>query len=386
MPVKEVNVALIRSRYTPFGGAERFVENAFAALVERGVKLTLVTREWRGPSERSVILCNPFYIGRLWRDWGFARSVKSKLREENFSLVQSHERIPGCDVFRAGDGVHAAWLEARKRTQGSIARAASHFSLWHRYMVKAESKMFADPSLRAVICISQMVANDVRRFFRVSEEKLHVIYNGVDCNGFSPQLREAHRGLIRKKLGIPSTAVTFLFVGSGFDRKGLKQLLTAFALLANSEAHLVVVGKESKQRSYEKLAQSLAIGDRVHFCGPQQNVRPYYGAADSFVLPTLYEPLSNAVLEALASGLPVVTSTRCGAAELIDNGVNGFVCDALDVTALASHLTSLMDPEFRERAGRAARASVLELSFNNMSKKYLRLYEKLLSENDRSQG
>ncbi len=380
----EIKIALIRSRYTPFGGAERFVESALGALAEKGVTLTLITREWKGPAERSVILCNPFHVGRLWRDWGFARSVRAIVSNKKFALVQSHERIAGCDVFRAGDGVHAAWLEARRRTQGTLAQLVTVYSPWHRYMLKAEAQMFADPRLRAVICISRMVADDVRRFFNVPEEKLHVIYNGIDSDNFNPTLRALHRDSVRESLGIPVEAVVFLFVGSGFDRKGVRQLLAAFASLEYQIAHLVIIGKDHKQHLYEAYAQSLGIREHVHFCGPQQDVRPYYGAADAFVLPTLYEPLSNAVLEALACGLPVITSTRCGAAELIANGVNGFVCDALDRSALASHMTSLLDPTLRESAGQAARLSTKNLTLNDMSSKYLQLYESLISNNDQT--
>ena len=378
--MSETKIALIRSRYTPFGGAERFVESALGALADKGVTLTLITREWKGPTERSVILCNPFHIGRLWRDWGFARRVQITLVEKPFALVQSHERIAGCDVFRAGDGVHAAWLEARRRTQGPLARLATRCSPWHRYMLKAEAQMFAHPRLRAVVCISRMVASDVRHFFNVPEEKLHVIYNGIDSDDFNPKLRLTHRESVRENLGIPVEAVVFLFVGSGFDRKGVRQLLAAFADLAEQRAHLVIVGKDRDQRVYEDYAKARGIRQRVHFCGPQRDVRPFYGAADVFVLPTLYEPLSNAVLEALACGLPVITSTRCGAAELITNGVNGFVCDALDVNALTSHMTSLLDPALKKSAGEAARLSVQHLTLDDMSSKYLRLYEKLLSE------
>ncbi len=378
--MSELKIALIRSRYTPFGGAERFIESALDALAEKGVSLTLITREWKGPAERSVILCNPFHVGRLWRDWGFARSVQASLARNRFALVQSHERIAGCDVFRAGDGVHAAWLEARNRAKGSLAQFATWISPWHRYMLGAEAKMFVDPRLRAVICNSRMVANDIRRHFHVPEEKLHVIYNGVDSDYFSPALRELHRASVRENLAIPAISVVYLFVGVGFDRKGVRQLLTAFAKLPDEQAHLVIVGNDRKQNAYEAQADALGIGNRVRFCGPQRDIRPFYGAADVFVLPTLYEPLSNAILEALASGLPVITSTRSGAAELIAQGVNGFVCDALDTDALALHMSALTNQGSRDSASRAARASVQQLTLSDMSDKYLQLYEKLLSE------
>jgi UDP-glucose:(heptosyl)LPS alpha-1,3-glucosyltransferase len=378
--VKDIKIALVRSRYTPYGGAERFVESSLSALAEKGVTLTLITREWKGPSERPVILCNPFHIGRLWRDWGFARSVRRAIAENQFSLVQSHERITGCDVFRAGDGVHAAWLEARNRTKSPLARFATWLSPWHRYMLRAEAQMFADPRLRAVICNSRMVAKNIRDIFRVPEEKLHVIYNGVELDNFSPALRDRHRARTRDSFSIPETAVVYLFVGSGFERKGAQQLLAAFAEIPDQQAYLVIVGKDRKQGIYQAQAKALGVIDRVRFCGPQQDVRPFYGAADVFVLPALYEPFSNAVLEALASGLPVITSKGSGVSELISPGINGFVCDALDTDTLASQMSALADPKLRDSASRAARASVKHLTLSDMSNRYLQLYERLLSD------
>ena len=102
-----MRLAIIRQRYTPYGGAERFVEKALEALLERSVAISLYTRHW--PQTRlqliEPVLCNPFYIGRLWRDWSFARAVGRAVAKRPSELVQSHERLLCCDLYRAGDGV-----------------------------------------------------------------------------------------------------------------------------------------------------------------------------------------------------------------------------------------------------------------------------------------
>ena len=121
-----MRIALIRQRYTPFGGAERFVEGALEALLERNVAITLYTREW--PQTKLQLIephiVDPFYVGRLWRDWGFARAVVPRgRRARTLDLVQSHERLLCCDIFRAGDGVHAVWLEERLRRRAALAAA-----------------------------------------------------------------------------------------------------------------------------------------------------------------------------------------------------------------------------------------------------------------------
>src|SRR5690242_12621343 len=115
-----VRLAIVRQRYNPFGGAERFVARALPALERAGSDVTLITRAAAGWDARRVLKVNPFYVGKVWRDWSFARSARAAWQHESFDLVQSHERIAGCDVYRAGDGVHRRWLELRKR-KGRVA-------------------------------------------------------------------------------------------------------------------------------------------------------------------------------------------------------------------------------------------------------------------------
>lgn len=372
-----MKIAIVRQRYNPFGGAERFVERALQALEKQHeIQLTLITRAWDSDIQRDVRICNPSYLGRRARDAGFAQAVQALVANGEFDLVQSHERIPGCDIFRAGDGVHAAWLAQRARRQGPLARLATRLSPWHRYTLKAEREMLNDPRLRAVICISEMVKHDIQRHYGVPDDKLHVIYNGIDLDQFNPQLKTQHRDRVRKELGIPADAPVFIYVGSGFERKGMTQLLQALAQVPN--AWLVAVGADKHLDRYRALARRLGVDARAHFTGGVRDVKPFYGAADVFVLPTRYEPLSNAVLEALACGLPSILSDQCGAAELIVPGQSGYVCDALDVAALAGHIKTLAQPGSAARMAAAARQAVEPYGIDTMSGKLMALYASLL--------
>lgn len=376
-----IRLALVRQRYNPFGGAERFVATTLEALAKRDLdlSLTLITRKWTGgESHHQVIECRPRYLGRLGRDWSFARCVQSVMQREKFDLVQSHERIAGCDIFRAGDGVHAAWLEQRRRTQSWMGRLGAWLSPWHRYTLAAERAMFADPRLKAVICISELVRNDICHFYGVSDDKLQVIYNGIDLDRFHPELALEYRAAIRQQHCIPESAPLFVYVGSGFERKGVASLLAAMAAAASNDIRLLVVGSEKDMGRYTRQAASLGLGERVVFTGGVRDARPYYAAADAFVLPTLYEPLSNAALEALACGLPSILSEQCGAAELLTSGVNGYVCDALDVAALAAHLSALAQPGVAAAMRPAARAAVAHLGLEAMSTRLLELYRSLI--------
>lgn len=371
-----LRIALIRQRYRPDGGAERFVSRALAALKDRGAALTLVTREWQKTDAFDVLECDPFYLGNVWRDLSFSRCACRRLTSAEVDLVQSHERVPCCDIYRAGDGVHREWLQQRARAAGALGRLMLRLNPYHYYVKRAERRLFESPRLRAVICNSRMVKEEIKRHFSFPDDKLHVIYSGVDTQRYHPELRRFRASLLSRH-GIPAEAFVLLFVGSGFERKGLRVLLEAFPALP-SHCHLLVVGRDKHQKRFGALAARLGILPRIHFAGVQRDVLPYYGAADTFVLPTLYDPFPNAALEAMAAGLPIITSLKCGAAELVKNGKNGFVVDALDKTALIESLRALDDAHLRKQCANAARESVQSLDLNSMSEQLISLYKSLL--------
>ncbi len=373
-----MRLGIVRQRYTPFGGAERFVERAIETLLERDVRVSVYTRRWPQAERGRIepVICDPFYLGRLWRDASFAKSVRAALARDRPDVVQTHERIPGCDIFRAGDGVHRVFLDERRRTGGMGERLGIAANPYHAYVQAAEERVFSDPSLKAVICISQMVRDDVRAHFNVPEDRLRVIYNAVDPREFGPHVR-AHREATRARLGLAAADVVFLLLGSGYARKGVPAALRALARLPE-QARLVIVGREKNPMRYAALAARLGVTGRVVFAGPQADPRPYLGAADAFVLPTLYDPLSNAVLEALACGLPVVTSRRCGAGELVAAHGAGAICDAIDVGAIAEAMRRLLDPAERARMAQRAPMAVAELTPDAMAGELIGLYRGLL--------
>jgi len=373
-----MRLAIVRQRYTPYGGAERFIENALEALLERNVAITLYTRDWPQTNVQLMEpqIVDPFHIGRLWRDAGFEFAVCRRIRRARPELVQSHERLSCCDVFRAGDGVHAVWLAERAKDQGPLARLFCAASPYHRYVLRKERALFRSATLSAVICNSNMVRDEIKLRFDVADAKLRVIYNAVDAEIFSPALR-IHRAAVRAHHGIADDAVVFLLVGSGYERKGVITAIEALAALP-PPAHLTVVGRESRIAPYIRHARERGLANRVTFAGPQADPKPYFGAADAFVLPTLYDPLPNAALEAMASALPVITSAKSGAAELVIGAEAGFVCASRDSAAVAAHMRTLCDGALRETLGANARRGVLPLSPAAMTLQLVLLYKELL--------
>lgn len=370
------SLAIVRQRYNPFGGAERFIARALRPLTDQGLNVTVIARVWPDQQAGEHIIVNPSFVTSLGRDSGFAEAVTRLLQSKHFDLVQSHERIPGVPLYRAGDGVHAMWLDQRAKSDRVLKRAFTQLDPYHRYVLKAERAMFEHANLRAVVCNSAMVKQEIADRFTMDTGKLHVIHNAVDSERFSPKLRERHRDATRKELDIPADAFVFLYVGSGFARKGVRDLLTAMTHVAG--LHVVVVGADKNLAKYVTHANRIKVADRVHFTGGVDDVGPYYAAADAFVLPTLYDPCPNAALEAMACGLPAIVSDACGAKEFVTVGVSGDVVAACDSAALADAMQRLMTADHRAM-GVAARAAMLPLAPDAMAAKYAALYRTLLA-------
>ncbi len=374
--MSKVRLAIVRQKYRPDGGAERFISRALEALEDNSLELNIITRSWQGEPKPDwhLHICDPKKWGRVSRERGFAQAARTCWQREKFDIVQSHERIAGCDIFRAGDGVHRVWLEQRARIVSPVQRMLTGLSAYHRYVMAAEEEMFRSPSLKKIICNSLMVKNDIIRCFQVPEEKFAVIYNAIDCQRFRPATL-SERQQSRAQLNLPAGARVFIYVGSGFERKGLHAAITA---LAATDAHLIVVGQDKQQSRYTELARRLECEKRVHFVGVQHNVIPYYHAADGLMLPTLYDPFPNVILEAMACGLPVITSSTCGGAEFIVEGKQGFVCDALDIAALTAAAQAIPLRTTDARMGDAARERVLPYSPQQLASQLHALYQQVL--------
>jgi UDP-glucose:(heptosyl)LPS alpha-1,3-glucosyltransferase len=379
-----LSLCVIRARYSAFGGAERFVNVALDALVARGAQVTVLARSWprAKPSDAqfSVIRCDPFYIGATWRDAGFASAVRAQLQKQSFDLVQSHERIPGVEVYRAGDGVHAAWLERRTKGQSFFERLGVALNPHHYYLRHVEKRLFEHPALRAVVCNSTMVRDEIKARFAIAPEKLHVIYNGVDLERFHPIADNEFRNEMRSRLGIDAEARVLLFLGSGFFRKGLTTALRALAK-SSSNVFLVIVGRDKRAQRYQEIARDLGVDERCRFAGAVEDPLPFYAMADGFILPTLYDPFPNAVIEALACGLPVLTSTACGARDVIVDQQNGWLAESMDDATLGDQIRSFgeLDAKNLERMQIAARATATGFDVALMGSRLFALYRELLS-------
>jgi UDP-glucose:(heptosyl)LPS alpha-1,3-glucosyltransferase len=200
----------------------------------------------------------------------------------------------------------------------------------------------------------------------------------VDLDYFHPRLRDSLRGAARAELGCQPRDTLFLFVGSGFARKGLAAAIDALKHAQNPSFWLVVVGTDRERARFAAQAESL--DDRVRFLGGKEDVRPLYAAADCLILPSRYDPFPNTVLESFAMGLPAIVSSRCGAAEIVERGVNGWVCEPDDAAGIATLMKEADEAIRLGRMPQAARTTAERYGMDEMAGRLAGLYEKLLRE------
>lgn len=327
-----MKIALIRKKYTPFGGAEVFMQHLVEALAARGHEVHILAQAWDPPvgkSARTPTLHRiPSASGPYWwQALEFARRVKHQVEASSFDLVHSFERTYAQDVYRAGDGCHQEFLRQRSRCVSGFKKASFKTNPHHWVTLWLERQTFSRNPRQEVIANSRRGREEILKYYPVPEQNIRVIYNALPAwpEGFVPP-RTAREQL--NGLGLEPEDRVLLFLGSGFERKGLPLVLEGLRRLEDPRVKLLVIGRD-REAPYRDRTRRYKLENRVFFLGPQKDPAPFYRAADVFVLPSYYEPFSNACLEALSFGLPVVTSALNGVAEVLEPGVNGVILEDL---------------------------------------------------------
>ncbi|HYY30882.1 MAG TPA: glycosyltransferase family 4 protein [Chthoniobacterales bacterium] len=330
-----MNIALVRRGFSRTGGAESYIKRLGRELAEAGHTATLYsTKDWpRGE----------WPYGRLVQVTGssplqFAKAVQSARQPEE--MLYSLERLLQCDCYRAGDGVHKLWLKRRVAHEAGWRTFFRFLNRKHAELLQLESNLFREGGAGHVIANSRMIQREIIATFGYPEQKITVIYNGLPETHFAQ--RAQSRAETRQLWRLDPRDFTLLFAGSGWERKGLKYLIEAIEGSSAPHVKLLVAGKGKK---------GAFRSGRARFLGPVAEMHSLLMAADLFVLPTVYDPFSNACLEALSYGLPVITTMSNGFSDIIVNGVHGTVIDRADnVTALREAIQAWEDPARRETA------------------------------------
>jgi UDP-glucose:(heptosyl)LPS alpha-1,3-glucosyltransferase len=304
----------------------------------------------------------------------FANSAAPAARRDGAEIVLSFARIAGADILRSGGGAHSSYVRAARQWLGSGAAAAMRFSPYHRAQIAIERRGYRSPRLRRAIAVSELVRRDLAGSFGLDPAKVATLHNGVDLERFTPSNRRMRLDA-RRELGIPEDAIAVVFAGNGFARKGLRFLIESWPAVA-ARPYLIVAGADRSVNAYRRLAARIGMGGRVIFAGPQSRIERTFAAADAFAMPSLFEPFGNVIMEAMASGLPALCSSACGAAEAFAGGMREFVVgDPADSGEIAARMNLLL--ENRGEVSAAARAAAEQFTWERYGRGLLALLSSL---------
>ena len=352
------------------GGVERVIHECAGYLAGRGHEVTVFATEWEAGD---LPIHYERVIHRMWpafvRPRSFFRECTNRLSKASFDICASFgSECPTGGVFWA-QSVHRAWLERVKafRASMSLGRWKQRLNPLHPVLLRLEHEHFARRKYRKIIAMTPEVQNDLQQIYGVPAGDVVLVPNGVSLTEFNIARCADRRDEMRRKLGYAKTDKVVIFVANETERKGFKPMLRAIESFRDSSIRILAVGKLDSRAASDS--------QQVTFTGPTNDAAGYYAAADVFVLPTQYEAWGLVIVEALACGLPVITSRLAGAAVAVREGATGeLLDDPRDDSEIASKLSRILN---RAGPGAAAiAASVEEYSWSRV----LPRYEQVLAE------
>jgi UDP-glucose:(heptosyl)LPS alpha-1,3-glucosyltransferase len=370
-----LKIALVRRKYSPYGGAERYLEDLSIHLSRMGHEIHIFSSHWTSPNDIPSIIVHrvPMIHGQgLIELMTFNRNVDHTLHKESFDITQSLEKIFFQDLYHGQEGCHRQWLLQRRRYEPFMNRMGIRLNPFHWMTMALEKRLFEKSPTKYFIAISNRGQEEIMTHYPQAKDRIRVIYNGLELKRPVPLMEPKDwRRKIEK---------TILFVGSGFFRKGLFFLIKALPEIQKTGAvQLIVIGRDN-QNKIKALAEKEKVTDRITWIGPVKNVAPYYQAADVLVLPSIYEPFGNVCLEAIAYGLPVVTTEAAGASEIIVPGKNGLVIkDPANIKELAEAVADALKLD-REQVQKTDEMILPNFTWDQHIKNLTGLYQEVLQE------
>jgi len=366
------------------GGAERYVVDLCSRMAQEGFEVHVYAEKW--DEEIAGIILHqvktlPF--PKSLRLLSFAIKATREMKRGDYDVTLGVGNTLEADVLQPHGGVHWAWF-------WRSLKAYDHPILW---MIKLlgrilspkqwasgwiEDRPYKRGNYSKIVAISDMVKEDIIQRYKVPEDRITVVYNGVDIERFHPRNRR-YREEIRKRFGVGEEFV-ILFVSHNFRMKGLSYLIKALAKIRKEDSFpfkLLVLGRD-RQGPYLRLAKKMGVFGEVIFAGSIDEPQKYYGAADLLVHPTFYDACSLTVLEALASGLPVITTSSNGASGIISDVQEGSVIDdPRNIQILAGKILFFSQPGTLQEASRAARRLAQKYSHQQCHQEMVKVFQEL---------
>lgn len=398
-----MKVALIIERIETWrGGAEISTVQFAQHLAELGADVHLVTTtHMPSTPDLTVVPIRASRRLRGSRAIAFAHRASRTVREHDFDIVHSIVPCPAADVYQPRGGTVPEMLERNLAIRSAplargLKRAGQCLNLKYRAIARMERQLLTRRPPPWVIAISGYVSDQLHRHYRFDPSRVREIFNGVDRDETPAAVRAEHRVSLRRQFRLADDELMLLCVAHNFKLKGVDRLIEAVARIESRggvgsaggrrRLRVLVVGRDNPRGAAE-LARRLGVSDRITFAGSTQRIEAFFHAADILVHPTFYDPCSRVVLEALASGLPVITTRFNGAGERVKDGREGYVIDSpTDIQAMADRIIRLADDDHRRGCAAAAPRAVAEVTMRAHAQRVYELYKELEASGELRRG
>ena len=330
--------------------------------------------DYENPADCVIPHCDVFY------DVPFERSPLKKGNLTAYRRVKRIIREGGYDIIHCHTPVGAAVarLAARKaRKNGSKVIYTAHGfhfykgAPWLNWLVYFPVEWLLSPMTDVLITINREDYERAKRLLR-AKKVVYIPGVGIDVSRFRGN---GEQGVaLRRELGIPDGAAVLLSVGDLNKNKNHRAVLEALARMENRNLHYVVCGRGPLKEELEAFAREKGLADRVRFMGYRDDIPAFYAMADVFVFPSFREGLSVSVMEAMASGLPIVCSRIRGNTDMVEDGVNGYLTEPGNPDSIAGALRRLEDGEKREEISRNNLEKAEIYSLGVIAEQYRQLY------------
>lgn len=356
------------------GGAETYIGDLARRLSRDGHRVHLYACRWDASALPAATHFHRLDVPtgpRFLRPWRFAAACEAALASANHDATIGFDKTWGQDVLYPQGGLHAASqhhnLLKYRTPLGRLAGAVGKFfdPAYHSF-ARLERKQYLGGKKPIVIVNSKMVQRHFEQFFGIGHETVRVIPSAIDPGRFHAEDRLKRRLEQREQWGVTPEMPVGLMVAMNYRLKGLAPLIRAAATVPREKAFKLAIVGHPKFGKYERLAHSLGVADRFAFLGFRADPKDAYFGADFLVHPTFYDPCSLVVLEALACGLPVITTQYNGASELISVPDTGLVVhDPHDAEELGEAIDRMLDSAYRRTAGQWARQAAGKWTFED---------------------
>jgi UDP-glucose:(heptosyl)LPS alpha-1,3-glucosyltransferase len=370
------------------GGCETYIADLARRLVADGHEVHLYSCRWDAGALPAALHYHPLAVPsgpRFLRPWRFGRACARALRGAGHDVSLGFDKTWGQDVLYPQGGLHAASAAHNVRKHAApwarrLAGVLKALDLAHWSFTLLERKQYLGERRPLIVVNSDMVRDHFRRFLGIPPQALRVIRSAIDPERFVEHDRPRRRVEWRERWGIQPEETVALFAAMNYRLKGLEPLLHAVGLLPAGVPFRLLVAGDARTGAWERLARRLGVARRVRFVGPCAPMRNGYFAADFLVHPTFYDPCSLVVLEALACGLPVITTRYNGVGELLSPPHEGYVIDdPHEHGRLAWAMTQLLDPARRAACAQAARRAAAAWTFEQHYRQLLRVFAEAAS-------